>query len=161
MSTFKKLAGDTALYGVSTILGRMLNFVLVPLHTYIFTKPGELASNVELYSYVAVLLALYTLGLETAFFRFAARAKNNPDEQQKTFNDTLSMVVLFSGLATLLIIGLAPQLVIWLNYPGQQSSIVWVALIIMIDAIMAIPFARLTGPRTKPGSLWERRWSIL
>ena len=53
------------------------------------------------------------------------------------------MVALLSGLATLLIISLTPQLVIWLNYPGQQSSIVWVALIIGIDAVMAIPFARL------------------
>lgn len=143
MSTFKKLAGDTALYGLSTILGRMLNFVLVPLQTYVFRQPGELASNVELYSYVAVLLTLYTLGLETAFFRFAARAKQNPDEKQRIFNDALSLVVTVSGLATVLIIGLAPQLTIWLNYPGQQSSIVWTALIIAIDAIVAIPFARL------------------
>ena len=143
MSQFKKLASDTALYGVSTILGRMLNFLLVPLHTYVFTKPGVLASNVELYSYVAVLLTLYTIGLETAFFRFSAKAKNDPAERQKIFNDTLSLVLVVSGLATVLIISLTPQITALLNYPGQQSSIVWVALIIAIDAIMAIPFARL------------------
>ncbi|WP_405516412.1 lipopolysaccharide biosynthesis protein [Spirosoma sp. KNUC1025] len=143
MSQFKKLASDTALYGVSTILGRMLNFVLVPLHTYVFTKPGVLASNVELYSYVGVLLTLYTIGLETAFFRFAAKAKNDPVERQRIFNDTLSLVMLISGLASILIIGFTPQITVWLNYPGQQSSIIWVALIIAIDAIMAIPFARL------------------
>ena len=143
MSQFKKLASDTALYGVSTILGRMLNFVLVPLHTYVFTKPGALASNVELYSYVAVLLTLYTIGLETAYFRYSAKAKNDPAERQRIFNDTLSLVILVSGLFTALIIGLTPQITTWLNYPGQQSSIVWVALIIAIDAVMAIPFARL------------------
>ncbi|MBD2754860.1 oligosaccharide flippase family protein [Spirosoma validum] len=143
MSQFKKLASDTALYGVSTILGRMLNFVLVPLHTYVFTKPGALASNVELYSYVGVLLTLYTVGLETAFFRFAAKAKNDPAERQRIFNDNLSLVMIVSGLASVLIIGLTPQIAVWLNYPGQQSSIIWVALIIAIDAIVAIPFARL------------------
>lgn len=121
----------------------MLNFVLVPLHTYVFTKPGALASNVELYSYVGVLLTLYTIGLETAFFRFAAKAKDNPVERQRIFNETLSLVILVSGLASVLIIGLTPQLTAWLNYPGQQSSITWVALIIAIDAIVAIPFARL------------------
>lgn len=140
MSTFKKLAGDTALYGVSTILGRMLNFVLVPLQTYVFTQPGELASNVELYGWVAILLALYTLGLETAFFRFAAR---RPETRLKVFNETLSIVIAVSLLFTILIIGLTPQLVVWMNYPGQEKFVIWVALLVAIDAIMAIPFARL------------------
>ena len=102
MSTFKKLASDTALYGISTIFGRMLNFVLVPLQTYVFTQPGELASNVELYSYVAVLLTIYILGLETAFFRFAARNRGdqNADERQRVFNESQSLVLLITGVAT-------------------------------------------------------------
>lgn len=140
MSTFKKLAGDTALYGISTILGRMLNFVLVPLQTYVFTQPSELASNVELYSWVAILLALYTLGLETAFFRFAAR---QPEKRKKVFNETLSIVITISVFFTALIIVLTPQLVVWMNYPGQEKFVIWVALLVAIDAIMAIPFARL------------------
>lgn len=140
MSTFKKLAGDTALYGVSTILGRMLNFVLVPLQTYVFTQPGELASNVELYSWVAILLAVYTLGLETAFFRFAAR---QPEKRLKVFNETLSIVLTVSLLFTVLIVLLTPRLVVWMDYPGQEKFVIWVALLVAIDAIMAIPFARL------------------
>ncbi len=140
MSTFRKLASDTALYGISTILGRMLNFVLVPIQTYVFENPSELSSNVELYSYVAVLLAIYTLGLETAFFRFAAR---NKAETGRVLNETLSIVLVVSGLFTGLIIALAPQITVWLNYPGQQQFVVWMALIVAIDAIVAIPFARL------------------
>ncbi|GAA4412553.1 oligosaccharide flippase family protein [Nibrella viscosa] len=140
MSVFKKLAGDTALYGVSTILGRMLNYALVPLHTYVFRRPGELASNVEFYSYVAVLLVLYTLGLETAFFRFAAR---KPEDRINVFNDTLSIVLAISVLATTAIILLAPQITQALGYPGQEMFVSWVALIVGIDAVMAIPFARL------------------
>lgn len=140
MSAFKKLASDTALYGVSTILGRMLNFILVPLQTYVFRQPGEMASNVELYSWVAILLAVYTLGLETAFFRFAAR---RPEERAKVFSETLSIVGFVSLLFTALIILLTPQVVVWLNYPGQENFVIWIALIVAIDAIMAIPFARL------------------
>ncbi len=140
MSAFKKLAGDTALYGVSTIVGRMLNFLLVILHTYVFKQPGELASNVELYSWVGILLAIYTLGLETAFFRFAAR---RPDDRLQVFDEALSIVITVSLVLTVLIIGLTPQLVVWLNYPGQEKLIWWMALIVAIDAVTAIPFARL------------------
>lgn len=140
MSVFKKLAGDTALYGVSTILGRMLNYTLVPLHTHVFKRPGELSSNVELYSYVAVLLVLYTIGLETAYFRFAAR---KPEDRINVFNDTLSIVLAISVAATALIILFASQITQWLGYPGQELFVVWVGLIVGIDAVMAIPFARL------------------
>ncbi len=140
MSAFKKLAGDTALYGVSTILGRMLNFLLVPLQTYVFERPGEMASNVELYSWVSILLAIYTLGLETAFFRFAAR---RPDDRLKVFNETLSIVMTVSITLTTLIILLTPYIVVWMDYPGQENLVWWVAMIVAIDAITAIPFARL------------------
>ncbi|GAB3899679.1 polysaccharide biosynthesis C-terminal domain-containing protein [Spirosoma agri] len=145
MSTFKKLAGDTALYGVSTILGRMLNFALVPLQTYVFKQPSEMASNVELYSWVGILLVIYTLGLETAFFRFTARSggASNPEDRIRVFNETLSIVIAVSVTFTTAIILLTPQIVVWLGYPGQELSVIWVALIVAIDAIMAIPFARL------------------
>lgn len=140
MSTFKKLAGDTALYGVSTILARMINFFLVPIQTYAFGKPAELSSNIEFYAYIGVLLTLYTLGLETAFFRFAVR---NPEQQQRVFNDSLSLVLAVSILPTAAIIFFAPNIAQALDYQGQERFIVWSALLVAIDAIMAIPFARL------------------
>ena len=62
MSVFKKLAGDTALYGVSTILTRLINYLLVPIQTYAFGRPADLASNTEFYAYIPLLLVLYTLG---------------------------------------------------------------------------------------------------
>ncbi|RRB04322.1 oligosaccharide flippase family protein [Larkinella rosea] len=140
MSAFKKLASDTALYGVSTILGRMLYWLMVPLHTRVFPRPGELSSNVELFSYVPVLLLVYTFSLETAFFRYAARQK---EDRQKVFNETLSIVLTTSILVTALIAVLSPQIAVWLDYPGQQKFITWVALIVATDAIVSIPFARL------------------
>ncbi|MFD2573721.1 lipopolysaccharide biosynthesis protein [Spirosoma soli] len=144
MSTFKKLASDTALYGVSTILGRLLNYALVPIQTYAFEKAGLLASNVELYSWVGVLLVLYTLGLETAFFRFMARSKNQPaEEKSRIFNQSLSIVLMVSIVITSLLVVLAPQIANWLNYPGQGLYVQWAAFLVAIDAIVAIPFARL------------------
>ena len=140
MSAFKKLASDTALYGVSTILGRMLYWLMVPLHTRVFPRPGELSSNVELFSYVPVLLLVYTLSLETAFFRYASRQK---EDKQKVFNETLSIVLAVSLVATALIALFSPQIATALNYPGQQKFIIWVAMIVATDAIVSIPFARL------------------
>ncbi len=144
MSTFKKLAGDTALYGISTILGRLINYALVPIQTYAFTKPASMASNVEFYSWIGVLLVLYTLGLETAFFRFMARSNDQPAaEKNRIFNQSLSLVVAISVLSTLVLYSLAPQITVWINYPGQERFVRWSALLVAIDAIMAIPFARL------------------
>ena len=140
MSNVKKLASDTALYGVSTILGRLLNYVLVPIQTYAFEKPKDLSSNVEFYSYIALLLVVYTFGLETAFFRFAAR---KPEILGKTFSETLSLVLVITLTATAVLLYLAPDIAAWLNYPGQTTFIRWSALIVAIDAIIAIPFARL------------------
>ncbi|GAB4037889.1 polysaccharide biosynthesis protein [Spirosoma gilvum] len=144
MSTFKKLAGDTALYGVSTILGRLINYALVPIQTYAFAKPAAMASNVEFYSWIGVLLVVYTLGLETAFFRFIARSKNAPtEEKNRIFSQSLSIVICISIVSTVLLYSLAPQITNWLHYPGQERFVRWSALLVAIDAIVAIPFARL------------------
>ncbi|WP_234736085.1 lipopolysaccharide biosynthesis protein [Tellurirhabdus bombi] len=140
MSAFKKLASDTALYGGSTILGRLLNWALVFLHTRIFIRPGELASNVEIYTYIGVLSIVYTLGLETAFFRYAAR---NKDQLQDYYNRSLSIVIVFSVLLSGSFIALAPWLTDLMGYPGQEVFLQWAAAILAIDAITAIPFARL------------------
>ncbi len=121
MSTFKKLAGDTALYGVSTILGRLLNYILVPIQTYAFSQPKDLSSNVTFYSYIALLLVIYTFGLETAFFRFAAR---KPESLTKTFSETLSLVLLITLPSTALLLYLAPDITVWLDYPGLRRRLV-------------------------------------
>ncbi|GAB4005009.1 polysaccharide biosynthesis protein [Spirosoma sp. KCTC 42546] len=144
MGTFKKLAGDTALYGISTILGRLLNYALVPIQTYAFAKPAAMASNVELYGWIGVLLVVYTLGLETAFFRFIARSKNQPvEEKNRIFNQSLSIVICISVSSSIVLFSLATPITNWLNYPGQERFIQWSALLVAIDAIVAIPFARL------------------
>ena len=140
MSVLKKLAGETALYGVSSILGRVIYWFLVPLHTYVFLRPGELSSNTELYSWVALFSVIYTFGMETAFFRFANRSS---EHRQDYFNQALTAISVVSVLFSGLLILAAPTLSDLLDYPGESSNIVYLALIVAIDAIVAIPFARL------------------
>ncbi|MEA5459353.1 polysaccharide biosynthesis C-terminal domain-containing protein [Arcicella sp. LKC2W] len=136
MSVLKKLASETASYGVSTILGRSLNFLLVFIHTAAF-MPGELGVNIKLYSYVAVANIIYTYGMETAFFRFAA------DDKMKYYNIIQSAVLVSSGFFSLILIVFSKSIIAYLGYPGKESFLIWLALILAIDAITAIPFARL------------------
>lgn len=136
MSILKKLASETASYGVSTILGRSLNFLLVFIHTAAFL-PGELGVNIKLYSYVAVANIIYTYGMETAFFRFAAEDKN------KYYNIIQSAILISSAFFSLILIVFATPIITYLGYAGKENFLIWLALILAIDAITAIPFARL------------------
>ena len=76
MNPLKKLAGQTVVYGLSSVIGRLLNYLLVPLYTRFFT-PEDYGVVTELYAYVAFLVILLTYGLETAFFRFSKTEKKN------------------------------------------------------------------------------------
>ncbi len=136
MSVLKKLAGETLSYGFSTILGRSLNFLLVLVHTKAFS-PSELGVNVKLYSYIAIANILYTYGMETAYFRYA---KENPE---KYYRLILSAIMGSTFLFTAVLFGLAGPIMNQLGYPGQEQFLYWIALILAIDTLTAIPFARL------------------
>lgn len=136
MSILKKLAGETASYGISTILGRSLNFLLVAVHTLAF-MPQEMGINVKLYGYVAIASIIYTYGMETAFFRFA------PENKTKYYNIIQSSIIVSSIFFSSILIIFASPIIVYLGYPGKETFLIWLALIIAIDAITAIPFARL------------------
>ena len=135
-SILKKLAGQTALYGVSSILGRLLNYLLVPIHTTIFAS-AQLGVVTNLYAYVAFMNVLYTYGMETAFFRFNKQL--GPKAYHTAAGALLVSSTLFSGLLLLLSQPVATAL----GYADQQHIIIWLAVIIWIDGIVAIPFAQL------------------
>jgi O-antigen/teichoic acid export membrane protein len=137
MSVLKKLAGETAMYGLSSIVGRLLNYLLVPLHTAVFL-PGEFGVNAKLYAYVAFLNVLYTYGLETAYFRFASKSKDD-----SFYHVALTSIILTSSLLSGLIMLFSPQIADALGYPERAHLVRWLAIIVAIDAIVAIPFARL------------------
>ncbi|SHJ70048.1 Membrane protein involved in the export of O-antigen and teichoic acid [Hymenobacter daecheongensis DSM 21074] len=140
MSIAKKLAGQTAVYGVSSILGRVLTFLLVPLYTSKFAA-AEYGVVTELFSYVAFLNILFTYGMETTYFRFAHQPGA---DRQALYNKVFSLLLLSSAVLSGLLLLLAGPITRVLHYPpGQEQYIVWLALVMGVDAATAIPFARL------------------
>lgn len=137
--TLKKLAGQTAVYGISSIAGRMLNYLLVPFYTSIFTAAAY-GVVTEIYAYVAFFNVLYTFGLETAFFRFATKEKERAGEYyQQAFSSVFWVSIVLSSFLALC----ATPIVNWLDYPGKESYIYLMAATMAVDAIVAIPFAQL------------------
>lgn len=139
MSVLKKLAGETVLYGLSSMVGRMLNFLLVPLYTAVF-QANDYGFLSELYVYVAFLNVLYAYGMETTFFRYASKSENDPKE---VFNTALSYILVTSTVFSALLIIFAQPIANNLGHPESKEFIIWLALIIAIDAVLIIPYARL------------------
>ena len=81
MANLKSLAKDTAIYGLSSIIGRFLNYLLVPLYTHVIaSSSGDYGVVTNLYAYTALLLVILTYGMETTFFRFSNKEGENPDK---------------------------------------------------------------------------------
>lgn len=136
----KKLAGQTAIYGLSSIIGRLLNYLLVPIYTRVFTEQAQYGIVTELYSYIGFFMVVFTYGMETAFFRYS---KDSNEDKISVFSTImLSMLVstvLFSGL---LIIA-APYLAELIRLENYAHFIVYLALILAFDTLTAVPFAKL------------------
>jgi O-antigen/teichoic acid export membrane protein len=135
----KKLAGQTVIYGLGTILPRFLNFLLTPLLTYIFTRPVEFGINSEIYSYIAFLNVIFTYGMETAFFNFS----NKNEDKNSVYNTALTSLIISSASLALILFLFAQPIANWLEYPDKLKYIYWTIGILATDAVMAIPFARL------------------
>ncbi|PLX07250.1 MAG: polysaccharide biosynthesis protein [Marinilabiliales bacterium] len=137
-SPLKKLAGQTAVYGMSSIIGRLLNYLLVPLYTRLFA-PEVYGVVTELYAYVTFLLILLTYGMETGFFRFA-QDKNIFD---RVYTSILSsLAVTSTAFMVLLLIFLKPLAGV-MEYEAHPEYILWMGLIVSLDAFISIPFAKL------------------
>ena len=94
MGKFRKLAGETAIYGLSSIVGKAINFVLVPFYTSAaILRVEEYGIVTELYSYVAVLNVLYLYGMETAYFRFTSKAGS---DEKSIFSNVLTSILITS-----------------------------------------------------------------
>ncbi|MDD3875249.1 MAG: polysaccharide biosynthesis C-terminal domain-containing protein [Bacteroidales bacterium] len=138
MNPIKKLAGQTAIYGFSSILGRLLNYLLVPIYTRVFI-PSEFGVIAELYAYIAFLNILLTYGMETSFFRHY----NNSADRNKVFSSSFISICLTSILFFILIISFLNPLAGIIRYAANPEYLIWVALIVVLDAVATIPFARL------------------
>ncbi len=138
MNPLKKLASQTAIYGLSTIVGRLLNYFLVPIYTRVFL-PGEYGVVTQMYAIVTFLNVAYTYGMETAFFRFSQLEKDNP----RIYSTNLISIISSSVILGLLLIIFSNPIAAWMGYEGHGIYIIWFALILAFDAITAIPFAKL------------------
>jgi len=139
MSKIKRLAGETVLYGLGSIVPRFLNFLLVRLHTAVFL-PDEYGVITKLFAYVAVINIVFTFGMETAYFRFAT--KPGVDEG-RIFNIAQTVVLFISLSFSIVFITLSEPIANALEIPGKSDLVIWLVAIMFLDALVAIPFARL------------------
>lgn len=138
MSKLKALTGQTAIYGVSNIVGRLINYMLTPLYTAVFDA-GSFGVVTEMYSYVAFLNVIFTLGLETGYFRFATKL----GDEQRVYNQTLSILLAFSIFLSVFFLFFSSNIATSLGYEHHENYIQWLALTIALDTVVAIPFAQL------------------
>jgi len=143
MSLLKKLAGQTAIYGLSSIVGRLLNYLLVPLYTRVF-DPGEYGVVTQLFALAAFFNIVFTYGLETAYFRFFQTEKGN----EKVYSTSLISIIASSLTLGLLIVIFSGPLSDLLRMDGNHDTnlalyIAMFAAVLAFDAITAVPFARL------------------
>jgi len=136
----RKLAGQTLIYGLGTIVPRFLHYaVLTPFYTRIFTDTSDYGIITELYAWMVVLLVILTYGMETGFFRFV----QDKDDSEKVYSTTLISLFVTSLLFVLLANLFIEPVAAVMNYRNNHDYIRMFAGIVAIDAFTAIPFARL------------------
>lgn len=138
LNPLKRLAGQTAIYGLSSIVGRLLNYLLVPLYTRVLI-PSDYGIYTEMYAWVSILWVLLTYGMETTFFRFSESERNN----ERVFSTSLLSLLGTSVVFLALVLGSAGPIANWLGYENSTHYVVYFGLILTFDAIAAIPFAKL------------------
>jgi O-antigen/teichoic acid export membrane protein len=141
MKLFRGLAGQTMIYGLGTIVPRLLNYILLtPFYTRIFSEnKSQYGTLSELYAYSAFLLVFLTLGMETTYFRFSIKK----EDEQNTFNHTFFSTSLFSILFLVLAIIFRNNIAQKIGYEYNSNFIVFFAFIVFFDVVTAVPFARL------------------
>lgn len=144
MSEMKSLAKDTAIYGLSSIIGKFLNYLLVPLYTYALARTDDYGIVTNLYAWTALLLVLLTYGMETGFFRFANREDYDAKSVYKTAYWTLFST---STLFALLVIVFQQPLAGVLGYADHAEFVAMMFVTVAVDAFASIPFAHLRNQK--------------
>jgi len=140
----KILARETAIYGLSSIIGKFLNYLLVPLYTYVLASTADYGIVTNLYAWTALLLVILTYGMETGFFRFANKEGYDSQSVYKT-----SLITVFSTsvvFAVVCVIYRQP-IATWLEYPDHAVFVAMMAITVAMDAFASIPFAYLRYAR--------------
>ncbi|MCD8186312.1 MAG: oligosaccharide flippase family protein [Rikenellaceae bacterium] len=155
----RKLAGQTAVYGISTIGVRLLNYVLVPYLTRILSKE-QFGVYTDIYAVIPFLLVVLTLGMETGFFRFYNKAPTEAEKKQ-VFQSVWGTVSLAGTLFLLLLLLFLRPVAGWMQY-SEYPSFVWLmGAIVWLDVLTAIPFAKLRAQNRALRFVWIRFFSVV
>ena len=141
MANLKSLAKDTAIYGLSSIVGRFLNYLLVPVYTMsMAVESGGYGVVTNIYAWVALVLVLLTCGMETGFFRFANKSGEEP---MRVYSTTLLAVGTGALVFLALGLGFLPYIAGWLGYGEHPWYVGMMMIVVAMDAVQSIPFAYL------------------
>jgi O-antigen/teichoic acid export membrane protein len=133
VGALKRLASQTAVYGIPSIIGRVLNYFLVPLHTHFF-NPSAYGIVSEFYAYVAFFVVLLMMGMETTFFRFV----NKSEDKEKTFNQAFSLVLVTNVIFLIVVLTFSQSIANWMLFPEYQNYVIWFAFILVFDAMSSL-----------------------
>ncbi len=139
-NSMKGLAKDTAIYGLSSIIGKFLNYLLVPLYTYVLARTADYGIVTNLYAWTALLLVILTYGMETGFFRFANREDYDAPTVYRT---AYCALFVSSALFTLIVVIFHKPIAYVLGYPDHAEFVEMMFATVAIDAFACIPFAYL------------------
>jgi O-antigen/teichoic acid export membrane protein len=139
LNPLKKLLGQTAVYGLSSILGRTLNYLLVPFYLLYFKDPSDYGVVSQLYAFVAFLMVFLTFGMETAYFRFI----QNEEDKPHVFSTGFIAIMLVNSIFMVSLFLFNQNLANFLLVGENTEYIVMMGAIVVIDAISALPLAKL------------------
>ena len=137
----KRLAGETAIYGVSSIVGKFLNWMLVPMYTRVLATESDYGIVTNLYAWTALLMVILTYGMETGFFRFMN--KKEIALPMRVYATTLFSIALTSVLFVVLIFSALTPISDSLGYGSNPEFVGMMSGIVAVDAFCCIPFAFL------------------
>ena len=146
---FKSLFKDTAIYGLSSIVGRFLNYLLVPLYTYYMpTESGDYGISTNVYAYTALILVLLTFGMETTLFRFAnSPLPTSPQGEEnwpdKVFSTGFALIATLTAVFLALMFGFITPIADYLGYSEHHNYLLMMAAVVAMDALQALPFSFL------------------
>ena len=141
MANLKSLAKDTAIYGLSSIVGRFLNYLLMPLYTHVISAAsGGYGVVTNLYAYTALILIILIFGMETTLFRFANKADETPDT---VFSTALSVVGVLSAIFLAGMFAFITPISEALGYAEHPEYLLMMSGVVVLDAIQAMPLSYL------------------
>ena len=141
MANLKVLAKDTAIYGLSSIVGRFINYMLVPLYTHYMPKAsGDYGVSTNMYAYTALMFVVLTFGMETTLFRFANDEHEKPDT---VFSTAFTVVGSLTILFLILVFGFITPIAGSLGYAEHPEYLLMMASVVALDSLQALPFCYL------------------